>query len=112
MPTIEQWIALAGGLSIVLSALFVGFKGLRESKSAQVTSKAAIDARIDARIDAEMQRLTEVIAQQDARIAALETEREADKRRLDQMDRHIANLEALIPNPPGPPPRPWLMRPD
>lgn len=47
---------------------------------------------------------------QDKRIEALERERAEDKRLLSEMETHIAELEKRIPDPPGVPPRPWVVR--
>lgn len=79
MPTIEQWIAIAGAAAILLSALYTVLKGHRESKSASVTSKAAIDARIDARIDAEMRRLNDQVTGLSEKVAKLERSESATK---------------------------------
>lgn len=59
---LSQIILIIGAIAGLLSALFVGFKGLRESKTGATTSKAAIDARIDARIERELSRLEADIA--------------------------------------------------
>ena len=117
----EVVLSIIGGVFIVAGAL-IAYLGTRGKTTAD--AKAAADARIDGRMDAELARIY-------ARIDIAEAALTDAKKRLDEahdrldsaeativigsrqqveMIQHIVHLEALIPNPPGPPVRPnWKL---
>lgn len=117
----EVVLSIIGGVFIVAGAL-IAYLGTRGKTTAD--AKAAADARIDGRMDAELARIY-------ARLDIAEAALTDAKKRLDEahdrldsaeativtgsrqqveMIHHIVHLEALIPNPPGPPTRPnWKL---
>ena len=120
--TFEQLMLMAG----VLVSLALGIMAFINSRRANNTGDKKLtleeqiaadanDDRIAERRLVELKRLYEQVDElivakdeQHTRIEALERGREEDRIRMGEMDSHISDLEALIPNPPGPPPRPWL----
>ena len=110
----EVILSVFGGLCLV-AGTFIAYMGTRGKTRSD--AKAAADARIDGRMDAELARIY-------ARVDSLEAELTTVHKRLDdaeslivvggrqqvEMIQHIVHLEALIPNPPGPPIRPnWKL---
>lgn len=117
----EVVLSIIGGVFIVAGAL-IAYLGTRGKTTAD--AKAAADARIDGHMDAELARIY-------ARLDITEAALTDAKKRLDEahdrldtaeativvgsrqqieMIQHIVHLEALIPNPPGPPIRPnWKL---
>lgn len=57
-----------------------------------------------ARLDAQDQKMD----RQDAEIAELKRMLGVEQREKAEIIRHVKTLEAGYPNPPGPPPRPWV----
>ena len=124
----EIVLAIVGGLFLVAGA-FLAYLGTRGKTTAD--AKAAADARIDGRMDAELARIYGRLDVAEATIAEQATALTDALKRLDEahdrldtaeatillgsrqqveMIQHIVHLEALIPNPPGPPVRPnWKL---
>ena len=105
------------GLGVFLNSRRANQAGDKKLTLEEQIASDANDDRIAERRLVELKRLYEqvdelIIAkdEQHRRIEALELGRDEDRIRMGEMDSHISDLEALIPNPPGPPPRPWLAR--
>lgn len=112
------WVSL--GVTFLLG-VFVALNNRRANRTSEkkltIEEQAAEDQsddRIAERRLAELNRLyarVEALEQndreKDVRIRVLEQELGAEKARQEAMFRHILKLELLIPDPPGPPPRPF-----
>lgn len=81
-------------------------------KKVSLEEQIALDAsedRIATRRLVELNRVYEQLDELQERVGTLEKAREDDHRRMTAMEDHLDVVEAMIPNPPGPPPRPWLI---
>lgn len=124
----EVILSIVGGV-FLLAGAFLAYMGTRGKTTAD--AKAAADARIDGRMNAELARiyarldtaeatiLEQAAALKDAlsrldeahdRLDTAEATIVVGSRQQIEMIQHIVHLEALIPNPPGPPTRPnWKL---
>jgi len=80
-------------------------------KKVSLEEQIALDEsedRIASRRLTELNRLDAQVKELLARVKTLEDARVTDHERMTAMEDHLDVVEAMIPNPPGPPPRPWL----
>lgn len=80
-------------------------------KKVSLDQQIALDEnedRIAERRLTELKRLYEQVDDLVERVKTLEEARLDDHKRMSAMEEHLDVVEGMIPNPPGPPPRPWL----
>lgn len=96
-------ISAAVGISASV-ALVLKSKGENKNKAAEVYSAA--EDMVAARVKADLQGAFDRIDALETKVDDLNEKHVVDRRQKAEMIRHIIALEALIPNPPGPPARP------
>lgn len=109
---IMPWVSLAVTLLLGLLVYRTNRGANRTNeKKLSIEEQIAEDERGDRiaeRRRVELERLYERVEKLEALTETLKKELEVIQEERDMIVKHVAVLEAGWPNPPGPPPRPWL----